>query len=285
MGGRGSQFNDKTKIIDDLLDGLEGLKKQKAKTSFLDYGDVKKDFETNQHTNLTTALKNDNIIVCESFDHLNADVAEMNLSQIKVLASDHSNIIKTYLNLDELKIRSYAMNDVSIKTGKKTPNYSIGALFEPTTGQICINERLATTVNKMIEDNLRMQSTNFSVPVDKGKEGCHVITHEFGHFVENCIIEKRLQRDVHKYNQFRTATPFEQEAIRKNEARKITKEIATIALDKFKAARKDLISSDYGNEDNFEWFAETFAEANLHITKKPLVKAMQEFLKREGDLK
>ncbi len=31
-----------------------------------------------------------------------------------------------------------------------------------------------------------------------------------------------------------------------------------------------------------EWFAEVFAETNLHTTDKPYVKAMEEFLRRES---
>ena len=69
----------------------------------------------------------------------------------------------------------------------------------------------------------------------------------------------------------------------KVEARKIKQQIKDIATQKYKAKPKQLITSEYGEKDkySFEWFAEVFAESQLHTTEKPIVKAMKDYLKEE----
>lgn len=93
---------------------------------------------------------------------------------------------------------------------------------------------------------------------------------------------RKMQQNVHQYNKYRTASVQEHEKLHYAEARKITARIAEIALKKYNATNYDLRLSDYALENQYEWFAETFAEANLHTTNKPLVQAMKDFLNEEG---
>lgn len=283
MGGRGSQFNERINAIDSLIKLLNEVKNlQNTPTSWLDVGDVKKEIELVVQNDLTKSLKKDNIISCESLNNLNRDVVNSNLSQIKTLTNKYSNISKEYLKDDVLKIRSFKMDNVSFKTGKRTPEYNILAVFQSETGQICLNARSMDEVEKIKKVKRLSILDKHSVKVDEKNYEVSTITHEYGHFVQDCIIEKHLKQDIHRYNTYKT-NPQEREKIRLQEAIKITKDIANIAVTKFKATQEDLIQSEYSKTNHFEWFAETFTETNLHSEKKPITLAMKYYLEKENE--
>lgn len=275
MGGRGSHFKPQNNSIEDKF------QKRKQPKYYLDLGNINDDKVLTQQNELTKELKESNILVYETTQNLDKDLAQSSLQQIKKLATDYNGIVSSYLDTENLKVRSYKINRVSIKTRKSRPDYEVRACFAPLTSQICLNERTIKTNEKLIEEYNRQQKTNYSVTVDKGQEKNHVITHEFGHFVENCIIENRLKQDFKQYSTYKTDNKQRFE-IEWQEANKIVGEVIDIATQKYRAKDKDMILSRYSREDPFEWFAETFTEASLHTTNKPLVKAMRDFLNKEN---
>ena len=275
MGGRESHFKPQNNSIEDKI------KKRKQPKYYLDLGNINDDKVLTQQNELTKELKESNILVYETTQNLDKDLAQSSLQQIKKLATDYNGIVSSYLDTENLKVRSYKINRVSIKTHKSKPDYEVRACFAPLTSQICLNERTIKTNEKLIEEYNRQQKINYSVAVDKGQEKNHVITHEFGHFVENCIIENRLKQDFRQYSTYKTDNKQRFE-IEWQEANKIVGDVIDIAIQKYKAEKKDLVLSDYGSKDPFEWFAETFTEASLHTTNKPLVKAMRDFLNKEN---
>lgn len=275
MGGRGSSFKPQNNSLEDMF------KKRKNPKFFYDLGKINEDKIITRPNKLTKELKESNIIVYETTKNLDKDLAQNTLQQIKTLAKDYNGIVSSYLDTEDLKIRSYKVNRVSIKTNKSRPDYELRACFAPLTSQICLNERTMKTNDRLIEEHIKSQKTGYSVTVDKGQEKNHIITHEFGHFIENCIIENRLKEDVKKYNTYKTDNKQRLE-IEWNEANKIVGDVIDIATQKYKAKKKDLVLSDYSTNDPFEWFAETFTEASLHTTNKPLVQAMREFLSKEN---
>lgn len=275
MGGRGSHFKPQNNSIEDKF------QKRKQPKYYLDLGNINDDKVLTQQNELTKELKESNILVYETTQNLDKDLAQSSLQQIKKLATDYNGIVSSYLDTENLKVRSYKINRVSIKTHKSKPDYEVRACFAPLTSQICLNERTIKTNEKLIEEYNRQQKINYSVAVDKGQEKNHVITHEFGHFVENCIIENRLKQDFRQYSTYKTDNKQRFE-IEWQEANKIVGDVIDIAIQKYKAEKKDLVLSDYGSKDPFEWFAETFTEASLHTTNKPLVKAMRDFLNKEN---
>lgn len=268
MGGRGSKFKNLS------------IEQEKEKY-WTDYGDADDDveFKGNEQNNLTKKLKDNNIIVCKSFKNLDDKVAEVTLKQISDLTQEYSNIVNSNLEDEAIKIRSFKMNRVSIKTGAKTPEYGIMALFTPFKKQICFNERSVKDLESLNNIIKASQESGHSVTTDDSKKGVYVITHEYGHFLENCIIEKHIQQDVRGWAKYKTGNLSEVQAIRVSEAEKIRDTIKEIATKKFKASKKQLETSDYGEVSAFEWFAEVFTESKLHTTNKPLVKAMKEYLK------
>lgn len=275
MGGRGSSFKPQNNSLEDMF------KKRKNPKFFYDLGKINEDKIITRPNKLTKELKESNIIVYETTKNLDKDLAQNTLQQIKTLANDYNGIVSSYLDTEDLKIRSYKVNRVSIKTQVSKPDYELRACFAPSTSQICLNERTMKTNDRLIEEHIISQKTGYSVTVDKGQEKNHIITHEFGHFVENCIIENRLKQDVKKYNSYKTDNKQRLE-IEWNEACKIVGDVIDIATQKYKAKKKDLVLSDYSTNNPFEWFAETFTEASLHTTNKPLVQAMREFLSKEN---
>lgn len=275
MGGRGSSFKPQNNSIED------NFKKRKKPKFYYDLGKIDEDKIITRPNKLTKELKESNIIVYETTKNLDEALAQNTLQQIKTLAKDYNGIVSSYLDTEDLKIRSYKVNRVSIKTNKSRPDYELRACFAPLTSQICLNERTMKTNDRLIEEHIKSQKTGYSVTVDKGQEKNHIITHEFGHFIENCIIENRLKQDVKRYNTYKTDNKQRLE-IEWNEANKIVGNVIDIATQKYKAKKKDLVLSDYSTNNPFEWFAETFTEASLHTTNKPLVQAMREFLSKEN---
>lgn len=275
MGGRGSSFKPQNNSLEDMF------KKRKNPKFFYDLGKINEDKIITRPNKLTKELKESNIIVYETTNNLDKDLAQNTLQQIKTLANDYNGIVSSYLDTEDLKIRSYKVNRVSIKTQVSKPDYELRACFAPLTSQICLNERTMKTNDRLIEEHIKSQKTGYSVTVDKGQEKNHIITHEFGHFIENCIIENRLKQDVKRYNTYKTDNKQRLD-IEWNEANKIVGDVIDIATQKYKAKKKDLVLSDYSTNNPFEWFAETFTEASLHTTNKPLVQAMREFLSKEN---
>ena len=267
MGGRGSRFKDLS------------IEQEKEKY-WTDYGDADQDLETDVQNGLTKNLKDSNIIVCDSLKNLDNAVVESNLKQIKDLTHEFSGIVSPNLDDECIKIRSFKMNRIRIATGTKSPEYEILALFAPIKKQICFNERSIKDLESLKSLVKHSQEVGHSVKVDNGKESVYVITHEYGHFLENCIIEKRIQQDVRAWAKFKTNVS-EMQKMRIAEAESIRTKIKEIATKKYKASEGQLKPSEYGDKSPFEWFAEVFAETKLHTTNKPLVKAMKEYLKGE----
>lgn len=292
MGGRGSKFKD---ISENVLDSLD-IKDDKKQNFYIDFGDVSKDRETARQNKLTKELKNYNIIVCESLNNLDEAVTKMMLNQVQILSQQYSGIVNGYLNEDILKIRAYDMNQISIKTGKKTPDFSTEALHDYMTHQICINGRTTQSVEELKKKSIKSQKDRWSAKTDENNAEKSVLTHEYGHFVQNCIIEKRLQKDVKKYSEYKIAeqglkdinnkdrlndyNKFNQ--IRHKMLRDITQDIIKIAFQKYNATKEDFRVSDYGNKTGLnEWFAEVFTETNLNSSDRIVTKAMKEFLNKE----
>ena len=275
MGGRGSRFRDTTPENE-----------PKEQDSKLDYGDMNLDNELpeDDQNKLTKKLKESNIIVCESIKNIDKDLTLVNLDQINTLTNKYKNLASDYLPWDEpIKIRSHKMNRI-YKNGKKVPEYSTLAIFSFKNKQICFNERSVKNIDNVTNIVKSSQKDKFSVETDNDKQVLHLVTHEYGHFLEQAIIEKRLKNNLQEWTDFRLGKSSRQQAYRVREANKIRNEIKDIATKDYKATGSQLVTSEYGEKRNnpFEWFAEIFAESQLHKTDKPLIKAMEKFLKEEN---
>lgn len=276
MGGRGSSFKD-----------INVFNKEDY---LLDIGDIRQDKPEIKQNALTKNLKKDNIIICESTAKLDEHVRTMNLKQIEFLTEHNKSIIEWSLDTEPLSIRSYKMNRISKRTMKKSPEYSVIAVFSPVDKQICFNERVVKDISTLEYIAKSGQETGHSVKTDKNKMAQHTVTHEYGHFVEDCIILNKIRmktkEDVRALSNYQKvkASP-EGERIRMQYAEEIKNQIKQIAIKKYHAKGEQLRTSNYGEmkNDPFEFFAEVFAETQLHTTNKPLVRAMKDYLEEEKE--
>ena len=270
MGGRGSTFNERIKGIWDLLKELE-RKSNKIDYTILDLGDHTSEVSLNGDYAHKTKLNNDNYMICNSMKEVDNKVQSSTINQIALLNDKYSNITKSILGDQQVKVRSFKINNIHIKTEKKTPNYTTMACWSKSSNQICLNQRTMNNFDKALDDVKFSQSTKHFMQTDVGTQDKYIITHEFGHFIEDCLITKRLQK-----------TTFTQEE-RSKEALTITEEICKIAKKKFNATGNDIKQmSRYGYNNAFEWFAELFAKTQLSSDNISLSKAMNEFLEKEN---
>ncbi len=270
MGGRSSTFKERIKGIDDLLKELE--KKQKKKDyTVLDLGDHTQEVELDSTYRNKIRLQNRNYMVCKSMDEVDKDIRRVTLNQIMNLSHKYNNLTHGYLDEQQVKIRSYKINDINLKTQKKSPNYTTIACWSKSSNQICLNQRRSKNIDDIVKTVDYSQSTGHFMKTDAGTQDKYVITHEFGHFLEECIVQRRLQ-----------TKDYTQEE-RDRAVLTITEEICNIARNKYKASNNDLRQmSRYGYNDAYEWFSELFTSTVLSSNKSPMQNAMNEFLKKEN---
>mgnify|MGYP001033522863 FL=1 len=257
MGGRGSSFR---QII-----------AESTRNKNLNLGDYFKDKETTKQNKLTKSLKNYNIMVCESTDTMNEQLLNSNLQQVEKLSKKYSGLLSKEPE-HELHIRNYPMSDNTI---------ACYARIDPdlTQSQICYNKKLVKDVEDMNTKIKHQIQVGFSASAENKTD--YVITHEFGHYLERNIIEKRFQKDIRQYVRFKNLGSKEAEKVINEEADRIYVEIDKIARTKYN--NYQLGVSDYSLQENSkEWFAEVFASAHTNSSyKPPLAKAMIDFLKKE----
>ena len=256
MGGRGSRFR---QII-----------AESTRNKNLNLGDYFKDKETTKQNKLTKSLKNYNIMVCESTDTMNEQLLNSNLQQVEKLSKKYSGLLSKEPE-HELHIRNYPMSDNTI---------ACYARIDPdlTQSQICYNKKLVKDVEDMNTKIKHQIQVGFSASAENKTD--YVITHEFGHYLERNIIEKRFQKDIRQYVRFKNLGSKEAEKVINEEADKISNEIFEIARRKYK--NLSWYISGYSGKNSREWFAEVFASAHTNSSyKPPLARAMIDFLKKE----
>lgn len=256
MGGRGSEFKQVLEV---------------SSEKNLDLGDYSKDKETTKQNNLTKSLKRYNIIVCESTDSMDEALLNSNLQQIEKLSNKYSVLLSKEPE-QELHIRNFKIKDDNV--------LACFSRTEPlfTELQICYNKHKVKDVqsmNDVIKTNIQR---GFNASAENKTD--YVITHEFGHYLERNIIEKRFQQDIQQFVKFKNDYKNSKQKVNE-EADKIYYEISEIAKTKYR--NTSLGVSDYSLQENSrEWFAEVFASAFTNSSyKPPLARAMIDFLKKE----
>lgn len=117
------------------------------------------------------------------------------------------------------------------------------------------------------KSEITSQRTHHHMPTD-GKltsRAGYTVTHEYGHLVQHALYQKAVKNGY-------TGT---EKAFR----RRAYRDIASSAVRKYGATGKDL--SNYGRSNTAEFFAESFANANLGAPNA-FGRAMQDYLKRNS---
>ena len=278
MGGRGSCYlnynnpNNDEALLNDIFNNAEN-----------DEDTLK------EHNGKTQKLKDKNIHIKESTDHIEEEVLMPNINKVDSLTRKY---IETSNILDkkqtELAIRSDVLKGNAVACFIGSADFSSLQIILKKDLSFANRERAEAISQNEID-------TGFWSKSDKNEIINHSITHEFGHYVQRVLMEKDKQtkEGKEKYAQvmeeyYNAKSYAEREKILKtyseDYATKFFKEIQRIHRKKFGKEDENEIS-EYGRRSNTEAFAELFA--NLNTTKKPykLSLAMEEFLKEHTTVK
>lgn len=152
---------------------------------------------------------------------------------------------------------------LSLGCVKRTPMY-----FTEGGNQIlALNDK---AFNEGIEDKIRATIANgFSVDVLPKNYEIYVITHEYGHLLENMIVSKRCNGVIGDVNTY------------KGKCEEIKEELVSILKKNHPGMSPSWATGIYGNKNSREYFAEAFANSQLGKPNE-LGEAMNEWLKKEG---
>lgn len=280
MGGRGSCYlnynnpnNDDNQILSDLLDNADNDK------------DTLKEYNGK-----TQKLKDKNIHIKESTDHLPEDVFIPNIRKIDSLTRkylDTSDILEN--KQEQLSIRSD-----KLKSGTVACFISDSTNFSSL--QIVLNKDLTFANRERVEKMTSEQiDSGFWSTSDKNELVNHTLTHEFGHYVQKVIMEKEKEtpKGKERYNKMSEALSNTNNINEKNLilqtysedcATRYFKEIQRIHRKKFGKENENDISR-YARKSNSEAFAELFANLNTSKNPNKLSQAMLIFLEKNMTVK
>lgn len=280
MGGRGSCYlnynnpnNNDNQILSDLLDNADNDK------------DTLKEYNGK-----TQKLKDKNIHIKESTDHLPEDVFIPNVRKIDSLTRkyiDTSDILEN--KQEQLSIRSDKLKSNTVACFVSNSNFS-GL-------QIVLNKDLTFAnrerVEKMAKDQIDIGYWSQS---DKHELVNHTLTHEFGHYVQKVIMEKEKEtpKGKERYNKMSEALSNTNNINEKNLilktysedcATRYFKEIQRIHRKMFGTKEDEKDISEYAKKSNRETFAELFANLNTSKNPSKLSQAMLIFLEKNMTVK
>ena len=157
------------------------------------------------------------------------------------------------------------------KTGAQFKSYASG---KPINIEFGSQYKTQDALEKMVEQGVKK---NFYMPTTRDNYKNYLATHEFGHAIENHIINKIIEKGSWKDD---SGWKF---YYRKLQEDKIETTIINIAKDNYKDFNLSENLSKYGSKNSSEFFAETFANA---FCGKPneLGKSMIQYLKEIGGI-
>lgn len=229
--------------------------------------DNDKDSISERNNWLIDELQNKNHIICCSTDKFNNMIVNENYKKLIEITNKFPSITQ-YLKSKELLIR-----------GAKFDKSNVAACFSYKPGetdnmQIFLGEKVNTGDKQLLEDNLKQTVKNqFWSQSDDNQLLNHTIVHEYGHFIQTLIINKKLRADKN----FENMDYIQKKQYFNNEALKCKNAILKIQNEKF-GTNENFISK-YGSTNSKEFFAEAFA--NLMTTSKPtnLAKSLEIYIK------
>lgn len=212
-------------------------------------------------------LQDKNHIVCCSTDNFNYDLIEPNLRKLNKLI-DKFPAIRYNLKENEILIRGATFDD---------PRTSACFGHLPSDKQnmtIYLNKDYFTLPkNEVISVEEYERKIGHFSPCDKEEYITATLSHEYGHFIEKLIIEKKLRNDENLFDKDINERSREY----KMQAVKIKNEILNIQKERFGLTNDQI--SEYGKVNSREFFAESFA--NLVNSKNPttIAKATEIYIK------
>lgn len=257
MGGRGSSFNG-------------GERNEQGKQRF-DYkmtrlGERPAEEETKREpfrTDGTLKLNEEKIKVFVSTDSISENILKDNMEQVKNLQEkvekQYGIDTKATLNTEKANLSFYGVQSKS-----NTVAYYIN-------NQIVFNKQYYKDQELIVKRTKEAVKKEYHARCDDKNLQVYTITHEYGHFLQDVIIKKRLEKKGEDPNIHTNKI---------KESKKIWQEILQINKEKYKSNNEFI--SNYGYTNPNEFFAEAFAESQLSSNQSTLAKSTIVLLEREG---
>ena len=212
-------------------------------------------------------LQEDNHIVCRSTNSFNYEIMNSNFKKIYEIIKKYP-IIANNLNDAELNIRGATFSD---KSTQACFSYNVKNKENMT---IFLGQDVYTKNKQVVEMNAKFnQNKGFWSKSDDKELVNSVIAHEYGHFIEKLIIDKKIQNcpKTHDMDAYQLKNYFNLQS------GLIKRKIISIQKERFNDVNTHI--SDYGETNSNEFFAETFANLVTSKTPTTLAKSLEIYLK------
>lgn len=193
--------------------------------------------------------------------------------------------------------------DISFSTESVDKSVAGYCGYEPRNMKkqtISVCDETNKTRKSVVERQIKQRNENYNMPFKDENADIYTVTHEYGHALQNSIVEERIDWGLLKAKEdklWESATPrikTKEEAVKIKEisdkiyTREIAKKKREINNEIFEEARKidssfdvQKYASQYGLTNESELFAEAFANSQLG-EPNVLGKAMNKWLERQG---
>lgn len=205
---------------------------------------------------------------------------------------DDETVIAQANQLSALNSRFHAIGDnfggyIGAENSKSFVAVTRGSFANPNSQNLIFSfDSYAHGYDKIISDIRKEVLNGWSMPTLEKNYGVYTVTHEYGHILQNVLMNKRIDMDA--YNAAKEAIGFNPARLTKlrektgNDAAKdIFSEILGIAKENNPDFSLKANISGYGKSNYQEAFAEVFANSQLGAPNE-LGRAMIEWLERQG---
>ena len=256
MGGRGCS------IISKHISNKDDLP---SDVIFLD------DPESEYHNEMFKKLKSNDISTRKSTDIIDDVVLKRQQEQIYNVSSKYNKLLKHSTQAHEIQFGAEDLKGTTL--GYCSSSFENGQIAQRVvldTKQLANYDKVTKTVTEAV-------NKGWFAPINTMfKSRDYLVTHEFGHAVENALIAK-----LHKDNNIQVTNFVD--LVRRMQAN-IKNEVVKIWKESFTTGEKDdkICLSRYSEATDGEWFAETFANLELSDEPAPIAKALKEYLRRHS---
>lgn len=229
------------------------------------------DPESDIHNDMFKLLKNNNISTRKSTDIIDDVVFKRQQQQVFNISNKYKNILSSTTQAHDIEFGAEDMKgntlgycSSGLKNGKVKQRVALD------TKQFSNYDKIVKTVNNGVEKG-------WFVPINiMFKSRDYVVTHEFGHAVENGLITKfKGEKEV---------APVDWVGFVRQTQAEIKKDVIKIWRESFATGQKDdiIYLSKYSKQTDGEWFAETFTNLELADKPAPIALALKEYLRRNN---
>lgn len=256
MGGRGSSLiNKHIEGNDDKQDG--------NKKFYID------DPESEIHNDMFKKLKEVNISTRESTDSIDDIILGRQQSQILNIATKYKNVLNNTTQKQDIQ---FGVENIQ----EETLGYcQVGLKEGHIVQRVVLNSKQLKNYDKILNTVVGAVNRGLFAPINlMFKSRDYVVTHEFGHAIENSIIENIIKKEKIQLKESNIGT------IKKQLQQKIQNDIIQLWDRKYKKEGDKLYLSKYSTKTPGEWFAETFANSELADNPSSIANALQEYIGR-----